>query len=414
MTTADILIITAGPLCRNPRPAKEARTLAAAGHAVTVLAAGGAERFEEEDRGFMAETGIRKITTGGPAARGAAWHSNRLATWLARRAVRAGFDHPQALGPYFAYRRALRGLQPHLAIVHTEIGLAIGRHLQRRGTLVAADLEDWHSRDLLPEARRHRPIQLLQRLEQHHLRRSAYASTTSLALASALHRSYGGEEPVVLRNTFPLSTPPEIRRPRERISLAWFSQTIGPGRGLERFLAAWSRTRRSSTLVLIGDGDPRYHETLRQGVPLALRDYLRFEPAVPSRALPAVLRQHDLGLAVELTDPPSRDLTITNKVFQYMEAGLGLIATPTTGQREVLAEAPAAGIMNDFRDPVAAAAELDALLERPARIAAMKAAARAAAERVFCWEREAPRLLASVARALATPARTPTAGVDRS
>jgi hypothetical protein len=46
---------------------------------------------------------------------------------------------------------------------------------------------------------------------------------------------------------------------------------------------------------------------------------------------------------------------------------------------------------------------LDGLIARPERIAAMGAAARRAAEAVFCWERDEPRLLAAVATALGSP-----------
>jgi len=42
----------------------------------------------------------------------------------------------------------------------------------------------------------------------------------------------------------------------------------------------------------------------------------------------------DIGLALELTSPPSRNYTITNKFFQYLQAGLPVIASETEGQNE--------------------------------------------------------------------------------
>ena len=41
------------------------------------------------------------------------------------------------------------------------------------------------------------------------------------------------------------------------------------------------------------------------------------------------------------------------------------------------------------------------------RLRAMQVAARRAAENLFSWEREEPRLLAAVAEALSRPARSP-------
>jgi glycosyltransferase involved in cell wall biosynthesis len=116
-----------------------------------------------------------------------------------------------------------------------------------------------------------------------------------------------------------------------------------------------------------------------------------------------VIARYDIGLALEHSEPASRDLTITNKILQYLNAGLAVIATPTAGQREVFAHSPAIGLLLDLTAPVAAtAARLDALIRDP-ELPARRAAARQLAETRYCWEREAPRLLALVAGALERP-----------
>ena len=68
-----ILILAAGPLCRNPRVLKEATTLSKAGFEVTVTSIANNERFEEYDREIL---------------RGAAFHRIaldrlRVARWIA-------------------------------------------------------------------------------------------------------------------------------------------------------------------------------------------------------------------------------------------------------------------------------------------------------------------------------------------
>ncbi len=98
--------------------------------------------------------------------------------------------------------------------------------------------------------------------------------------------------------------------------------------------------------------------------------------------------------------PESRYLTTTNKIFQYLNAGLAVVATPTAGQREVLERAPDAGLIIDLEDPVAIATALDKMIGDPARLAAMGVASRRAAAQQFSWEHCAPRLLDAVASAV--------------
>jgi glycosyltransferase involved in cell wall biosynthesis len=172
---------------------------------------------------------------------------------------------------------------------------------------------------------------------------------------------------------------------------------------LESFVAAWRETTLPSRLCLLGDVSPSYRAKLESRVPAHKRASLEFLPVVSPTALPGVIAQHDLGLALESRVPESRDLTIPNKIFQYLNAGLGVIATPTAGQREVLRTAPEAGLVIDITQTTALAQRLDALIANPAARAKLGRAARRAAEERFCWEKEAPVLLEHVAAALARP-----------
>src|SRR5262249_33436983 len=89
---------------------------------------------------------------------------------------------------------------PDLCIAHSEPGLHAARALMRRGRRVGVDMEDWFSEDLLPEARRHRPLALLRALETLLLACSAFASSTSRTLCDALARNYGCDAPTVIYN----------------------------------------------------------------------------------------------------------------------------------------------------------------------------------------------------------------------
>lgn len=397
---ARILILTNGPLARNPRVVKEAATLGSAGHEVTVLGVRNHRPSVGLDAEIVARAAVFRHEQIELLDGRRAWLRRARARVAREISARGGPASIHALGPAASLLRAARARPADLTIVHNEIAHWAGLRLIDAGRRVAADIEDWHSEDLLPADRAGRPLELLRRVERGLLHRAAYVTTTSSALAEALHSRYGGAKPGVLTNSFPLPSLPSSRSSLEPPAFFWFSQTTGPGRGLEAFLAAWSLTRLPSRVVLLGEVREAYARDLLAPLPESHRPRIEFLPLVPPDALPGLIARHDIGLALEQSAIPNRDLTITNKILQYLGAGLAVVATPTAGQREVLACGPAAGILESFTDTPAAARALDALLADPAAFSARRAAARRLAEDRYCWEREAPGLLDRVARAL--------------
>jgi glycosyltransferase involved in cell wall biosynthesis len=385
---------------------KEAETLANAGFHVTVMTVANDARFEAFDTEILRTAKYRKVALDHLSRRGlpgvAAFFS-RLRTWLARRGARFGIQSPQALGPTASLGRMARKFQADLTIVHTEMPFCIGGDLIAMGRRVAADFEDWHSRDLLPETRTTRPMRLIGRIERHLMRKSAYSSATSYAMAQALQNEFGGSLPIVITNSFPLQEERTCNLTEGAPSFFWFSQTIGPGRGLELFLAAWCQTANSSRLTLLGDVDESYKAKLLHRLPVGRRDLVTFHPITSPDELPSLIARHDIGLALEHDYPMSKSVTISNKILQYLNAGVAVVASDTLGQREVLSHAPGAGVLINLFQTTEFASQLDGILASPRHLESMKRAAREAAVKTYCWEREAPQLLAAVELALRPP-----------
>ncbi|HEY5229174.1 MAG TPA: hypothetical protein VIJ19_11575 [Opitutaceae bacterium] len=407
---AHVLILCAGPLCRNPRVLKEATALGNAGFEVTVTSIANIARFEAYDAELLKGAPFRQVAldrvSGAPSSR---LYSSmeRVLGWSARKLGKCGIESPFALGPYYALKRLAEGIPADLTIVHTELPFCIGASMLAGGRRIAADFEDWHSRDLLPSARVGRPLRLLERTERLLMRNAVYTSAPSGPMASALSEAYGGPLPFVIPNTFPLQpAPPPVPRGTTP-SFFWFSQTIGEGRGLESFLGSWSLTREDSRVSLLGDVSEGYRRRLLGLVPTSHRGRLSFQPLTSPEELPAAIAAHDLGLALEPDSPPSRYLTATNKIFQYLNAGLAIIATPTAGQKEVLAAVGECGLVLDFGDQARVASQLDALLADRERLSRMARAARNGAESKYCWERTAPVLVEAVRRAVGKQGERP-------
>src|SRR5690606_3763044 len=112
-------------------------------------------------------------------------------------------------------------------------------------------------------------------------------------------------------------------------------------------------------------------------------------PTVPNAELLSRIAEHDIGLALETDQIPSRDLTVTNKLFQYMQAGIAVIATSTPGQREIFASAPRIGALGANGNAGELASAIEHLVADPARLAAAKTASLEAAREMYCWERQA-------------------------
>lgn len=406
---ARILIISNGPLCRNPRVLKEATALGDAGYDVTVLTLRNHAPSEAIDVTILRSAPFRRETVDllpGFSAGKATLLWRRGLTWLARRAcAKFGVQSIHALGPAAALLARARSLPADLVIVHNEVPLWVGTRLLQDGRRVCADIEDWHSEDLLPEHRVQRPVELLRGIERFLLQRALHTTTTSRVLADNLHARYGGRKPEVVTNAFPLQPLAPINDVDGPPAIFWFSQTLGPGRGLKEFFEAWTLTRHPSRVVLLGTPTPHYVEELLGSLPAERRPWVSFLPLVPPDDLPALIARHHIGLALEQSDIASRDLTITNKILQYLNAGLAVIASDTAGQREVLPPDSAAGAIVKLVDIRGLAATLDRFLANPAELTLRRRAARALAENVYCWEHEKPRRVALVAQALASPAK---------
>jgi len=229
-------------------------------------------------------------------------------------------------------------------------------------------------------------------------------------MAEALAAEYGGRRPVRVYNVFP--RPAEHvsvttdRGPGARslagtpslgagaISIHWFSQTLGPGRGLEELFQAAAGLAERCEIHLRGQLGA-YGSWLANAVPETMRPRVFHHAPVAGGELAARIAGHDLGFAGETSTIRSRDLTATNKIFQYLQGGLAVLASDTAGQREVAAAAGDAVQLYRAGDADDLRAKLGEWLENPARLRAAQAAARRAGETLH-WENERARLVDAV------------------
>lgn len=410
---ARITIYIARHLCTAPRAQKEAEALAAAGHDVMVrglwfdAASAGRDAVLASGRRWQFVPYADALP--GTRRQRARWWRLRLQHRLARDLYRrTGWITPDLFGYGTSIMtRSAMHRPADLSIFHSEGGLWAGVKLLKQGGRVGFDFEDWFSRDLTPAQQVGRPVTKLAELECSALRRGHYLVTTSHAMAQSLGGAFQVPTPAVIYNSFPhepRSPGPDTGTPdrseMSRISLHWFSLVIGPERGLETLFAALPALPRGWELFLRGEVEATYRTRLLEAIPADLRELVHFLPIVPTAELPRRIAEHDIGLALDLPTIPSRNLTVTNKVFQYLQGGLALVASDTAGNREVVETAPAIGEIFPAGNAAALAATIGRLCRDPAALDKAKGAARVAAETVFAHETQQPRYGELAERAL--------------
>lgn len=302
-------------------------------------------------------------------------------------------------------------LKPDLVIAHWEVALSVCGRLIGKGVNIGIDMEDWFSEDLLPEAQKQRPIQLLKKLESLMLCKGVWSTCTSEVMADALVKAYGCRKPVVIRNVFPakdrmeldgqwkdrpemtkwmIRNDPQAERPQEApVSIHWFSQTIGPGRGLEELFVALEGLGGGWELHLRGNLKG-YEKWLDEVCPSGVAEKTRIHSPVSNEELPSRIAEHDIGYAGENKTPENRNLTITNKFFQYLNSGLAVIASDTAGQVEGAREAKGAVFTFKAGSEEAVRNALKSLVEKRGGLVQMRQRAWEAGYRL-CWEKEAEK-----------------------
>jgi hypothetical protein len=261
---------------------------------------------------------------------------------------------------------------------------AIAAGARRLGVRFAIDLEDFHSGEQSGpgSALAHA---LAERIEADVLPRAAFATAGSPMIAEAYEAKYG-VAPMPIHNTFSVSFGPRANT-GVPLRLYWFSQTLGPGRGLDDVVSAIGRAGVDAELHLRARPIPEYAARLRahqKAVAPSLKLVIH-DPASPDRMV-ELAQGYDLGLSVEDTEVMSRRLCLTNKIFTYLAAGVPVLMTATPAQSRLAEDLGAAAVLYDSGKIDTLATILRRWVADAGTRCTATQAARSAAERRWHWE----------------------------
>ena len=372
-----VVMLVRNPYTHDSRVEKEARTLVDAGHRVSIVAdaADGLPARETRDG-----SQIHRVPRRGPPVPGLRFvvHEWRLA-------------------------RRLRGLRPTVLHAHdTNALVPVASAARSLGIPYVYDAHDlWLGR---PRRGRSRPYFALSQfyhglVERLLVPRAAATLTVSPPIVGHLRRRY--RLPVVhLVPNYPEVGPPVERRhlrdlpggegidPSQPIVL-YLGGLMG-GRGLEQLVDAIALLPEVQ-LVMLGDGaeeQPLLARAAARGASVLVL------PPVAPELVEAYAASAAIGVSPIVPSCLNYRYSLPNKLFQYMAAGIPVVASDFRQVREVV-EGSGCGLVVDTTRPEAIAGGIRRVLAAPAEAASMGARSRAAVVDRYNWETSA-RVLRAV------------------
>lgn len=391
-----VVLISSGQPSLNPRLVKEADVLADSGYDVTVLYAYWNKWGTQFDKKLIPAKKWQAICAGGnPENNKTAYFFSR-ATHKIARVINKAFN-----GKYLAELAIAR---PAYSLIKEakkhKADIYIGHNLGALPAVVKAagchqkpcgfDVEDLHrfegSDDLNDP-----DVKLKSFLENKYIPKTNYLTVSSDQIGGIYKQLFTDKSPVTIRNVFPkeAAIQPHIFNESGAVKLLWLSQTIGPKRGLEDILQALEILKKYPfELHLLGYST----ETTRTEMSASGLN-IHFHQPIPPAELAHFASQFDIGLALEPGFSTNNDLALSNKIFTYLQAGLGIIVSDTTAQKAFLDQYPQTGKLYPKGNAQAlAGALLNYHLHRDRLLEAQRASL-ALAQEELNWETEQRKFL---------------------
>ncbi len=288
----------------------------------------------------LAAAGVRRRTAPFPTRRSDApalvARKLRVALARARRRMTGALTEP-------VFSDWVIGLTDHLKRVsadvyiahHVDTFLPAAAAADANGAQLVADCMEYYSD--MGDGQSLFDARACKAIEAEVLPRCALVTASSDALADALASEYAIPRPTPLYNT-----PAVVRalpaKDAGGFRLYWRNAVVGLGqRGLDDALLAMSELPEDVTLHLQGrmpmDGGRRLRRRICE---LRLGDRVRFvEPYTDGRAVENAA-PYAVGLCLERAKPINHQYTVSNKLFDYMMAGLAVVVSDLPGLRMIV------------------------------------------------------------------------------
>jgi len=224
--------------------------------------------------------------------------------------------------------------------------------------------------------------------------------TVSSPIAQEIRNRYRTSNVTVIRNIPAYQGVPQSNRLRQHLGLgpevriALYQGNLQSDRQLDRLVRAAAFLEQGIVIVLMGKGigeTPFELEALaaREGV----ANRVKIAPPVPYAELMEWTASADIGLVVYAPDHSLNvQMCLPNKLFEYLMAGLPVLATPLDAVADILNTYDVGRIVPSLA-PADVAAAINATLEDQVALEHMRRNALEAVRNDLCWEKEQQQLI---------------------
>lgn len=241
---------------------------------------------------------------------------------------------------------------------------------------------------------------LLRRLLAGMLSHCAGTITVSSPIAQEICTRYHAQEISLVRNVPVYQAVSKSNRLRQHLGLgpeiriALYQGDLQPDRGLHHLIRAAAYLERDIVIVLLGK---EIGDTLTQLEALIASDgvtgRVKILPPVPYAELLDWTASADMGLIIYSPDQSLNiRMCLPNKLFEYLMAGLPVLATPLDAVADILNTYDVGQIVSSLA-PVDIAAAINAMLQDHAVLQRMHRNALDAVQHDLCWEEERQQLI---------------------
>lgn len=411
MNSRKVLIVTTGQPSTNPRMVKEYCSLKKAGFNVKVLYSFWASWAVDTDAALFRSESIDQkdfiLVGGSPQYEKHKYFLSRLLhkafRLLSYKFSLSFFDKWAVSRTAFWLQKAANNEKCDLYIAHNLGALpSVVKAAQKWNSMCAFDAEDYHRGEFKPPFPREYTVAC--KIEDRYMPRCNYVTAASPLIAERYRQNVNLKNvPLVINNVFALEHlqvfNDQINQSSE-LRLFWFSQTIGPERGLEKVINALNSLKEYKIqFTLLGKCSADYKSILSQFINGHLR--LQFlEPVSPDEIF-KIASNHHIGIASEEPICENRDICLTNKLFTYLLAGNCVLLSNTSAQKRLLQDYPGIGLIYNIHDPAHLAEQIRILYEDREILHNYRKAAWNLARTTLNWEKESTKLISLINEKLA-------------
>lgn len=343
-----IVIITTGQPSTNPRMIKEYQALKEEGYIVKVFYSFWANWANAADTTLFDSGQINKedfILVGGSRIyQNWKYNYSRFRRKLCKILSFQPKEYSFSRTAFFLEQAALKE-KADLYIAHNVGALSSAvKAAKKYNAKVGFDAEDYHRGEFRKQEAQNAKV--VKFIEDKYLPQCHYITAASPLIFKAYKTLYPFVKVTAINNVFSKKYLQKL--PEESIGilkLFWFSQTVGPNRGLETAVKAIEILKDTChiQLHLMGKVSAEYASDLIKLT--TCPNSIFFMPPVAPDAIFAEASKFDVGLSLEVPEPENRDFCLTNKIFTYLLAGNCIIFSDTKAQTDFFNSFPAIGFL---------------------------------------------------------------------